>query len=76
MIETTTILPLVSAICIIASIVFSIKWKQAKVLLKEIAEFAIVLSNTLDDDKITDKEFRDLVKEMTDVIDAVKSLKK
>lgn len=58
----------------VAALIFGLKWKQAKTLLKEVAEALTATSAALDDDDISAKERTKLLKEWGDVILAAKSL--
>ena len=58
----------------ILSILFGAKWKQAKGLIKEIAEALTVTSNAITDNNITSDERKNIVKEWGDVILAAKNL--
>uniref|UniRef100_A0A6M3KLC2 Holin n=1 Tax=viral metagenome TaxID=1070528 RepID=A0A6M3KLC2_9ZZZZ len=63
-----------AGVLFLASIVFGLKWKHAKALLKEVSEALTATSAALEDDDVTDIERRKLLKEWSDVITAAKSL--
>jgi len=69
------ILILISAIMTIASIVFSIKWKGAKKLLKEVVDLMVVVSKAIEDDELTADELKAIIDEATDIADVIKVLK-
>lgn len=50
------------------------KWVKAKNLLKEVSGALTALSNAVEDDRFTDEEMADLMKELKDVIDAAADL--
>lgn len=68
------IVQIIAVILFLISILFGLKWKQAKALLKEIAEALTATSDALDDDDVTDIERRNILKEWGDVITAARSL--
>jgi len=56
------------------SLLCGLKWKQAKALLKEVAEALTATSAALEDDDITLSERKKLLKEWKEVILAAKTL--
>jgi len=69
-----TIAQIAAVALFLISIVLGLKWKQAKNLLKQVAEALTATSAALEDDDVTDIERRKLLKEWSDVITAAKSL--
>ncbi len=69
-----TIVQIVASVLFLISIVFGMKWRQAKALLKEVAEALTVTSNALEDDDIMPSEREALLREWRDVIIAAREL--
>ena len=66
-------LPLViSALLGVLAVFAGVHLKKFKQILKEISELVVVLSHSLQDNKITADEMKKIVKEATDVIEAFK----
>lgn len=65
---------IISLVLLGLSLVLGGKWLSAKKFLKEVAEALTVTSKAIEDDKITRKELKDLMKEWNDVIEAAKSI--
>ena len=63
-----------SAILAVIGVVLTIKWRNAKLLVKELAEFLTNLSEVIADDKVTKEELQQLLKEAKDVIEAARKL--
>jgi len=63
-----------SAVLAVIGVVLTIKWRNAKLLVKELAEFLTNLSEVIADDKVTKEELQQLLKEAKDVIEAARKL--
>uniref|UniRef100_A0A6M3IQ98 Holin n=1 Tax=viral metagenome TaxID=1070528 RepID=A0A6M3IQ98_9ZZZZ len=61
-------------ILFIITLILGVKWKQAKNLLKELAEALTATSVVVEDDDITAEERKVLLKEWVDVINSAKRL--
>jgi len=68
------IMQIVVAVLFVVSLFCGLKWKQAKGLLKEVAEALTATSDALEDNDITALERKKLFKEWGDVIMAAKGL--
>lgn len=61
-------------VLLLASILFGFKLRQAKKLLKELAEAITALSDAVADNKITNDERNNMLKQFGDVIKAAQKL--
>ncbi len=66
---------IISLVLLVLSLVLGGKWLSAKKFLKEVAEALTVTSKAIEDDQITRKELKDLIKEWNEVIEAAKSIR-
>ena len=69
-----TLMQIALGVLFLLSVIFGLKWKQAKGLLKEVAEALTATSQALEDDDVTDIERRKLMREWSDVITAARAL--
>lgn len=58
----------------VLSIALTVKWQQAKHLIKQAAEALTAFSDAIEDDKLTKKELQKLAKEWGEVVLAFKKL--
>lgn len=73
-VDMMVVLEVVSVVLLVLSAVFGFRYKQAKALLKEVAEALTVSSEALEDDQITAEERSKILKEWADVISAARKL--
>jgi len=72
--EAVNWIEIIGLVLLVISVLFGAKWRQAKGLLKEVAEALTGLSDAVADDKITEAEQRQLLKDFAEVIEAARNL--
>ena len=66
--ELVQVLVVLNAVFLVLSVVFGKKYSDAKKLLKELAEALDTTYKAIEDNKITERELKDVIKQWRDVL--------